>query len=131
VKDDPWRYLRVSVSRAKEFFKFWPTTDSGRASNFVRMLSFGLFLPFLVAGVVLTMLRPLPESAPGRSSALLLLSVAALYSLIHLLTWTLVRYRLPLDAVTMPFVGVSIVALFSRLRARASSPEAHVSASAS
>ena len=38
----------------------------------------------------------------------LLLGVAAIYALVHLLTWTLVRYRLPVDAVLVPFAGVAL-----------------------
>ena len=115
VRDDPQRYLLLSCSRAKEYFRFWPAPDSGRTSNYVRMLSFGLALPLLLAGVALTFTRRGGE-AHVLSGATLLLLVATLYSVVHLLTWTLVRYRLPVDAITMPFVGVSLVALLSRLR---------------
>lgn len=112
VRDDPARYLRLSVSRAKEYFKFWPSPDSGLASNLARVLSFGLALPFLVSGVVLALARPTPGGPRG---ATLILLVAALYSLVHLATWTLVRYRLPVDAILMPFAALSIVSVFQRV----------------
>jgi Dolichyl-phosphate-mannose-protein mannosyltransferase len=114
VKDDPERYIRLSVSRAKEYFKFWPTADSGTASNYLRVLSFGLALPFLVLGLILALTRRADEARPDTSGAMLLLLVAGVYSVVHLLTWTLVRYRLPVDAIMMPFVGVAIVFVYQR-----------------
>ncbi|MGE0461418.1 MAG: glycosyltransferase family 39 protein [Vicinamibacterales bacterium] len=120
VTDDPVRYVRLSMSRAVEYFKFWPTPESGFASNALRLLSFGLLLPFLVSGIAIAFVHggDAPERKPG---AVLLLLVAALYTLIHLLTWTLVRYRLPVDAMTMPFAGMALAAAVARL-GRASDP---------
>jgi hypothetical protein len=119
VKADPVRYARVSVSRAREFFKFWPSADSGRLSNVVRVLSFGVLLPLIAIGIAMVFPGRRGEYRRGASGALLLVSVAAVYSLAHLLTWTLVRYRLPVDALLMPVAGVAVVALVSRLRALA------------
>ena len=115
VSDDPIRYIRLSISRASEFFRFWPSADSGLASNAVRILSFGLLLPFLASGIIiaLTSGRSLGRSVPGAG---LLLMVAGAYTLVHLLTWTLIRYRLPVDAMVIPFAGVSLAAAWSRLR---------------
>jgi len=111
VRDDPWRYLRLSLSRAKEYFKFWPSSDSGRASNYARVLSFGLMLPFLAAGMVLALVRSTGEERRHAPGASLLLLVAALYTLVHLATWTLIRYRLPVDAILIPFAALSITAV--------------------
>lgn len=116
VTDDPVRYVRLSMSRAVEYFKFWPTPESGLASNALRLLSFGLLLPLLVSGIAIALVHggETPERTPG---AVLLLLVAALYTLIHLLTWTLVRYRLPVDAMAMPFAGMALAAALARLGA--------------
>jgi len=118
VTDDPARYIRLSMSRATEFFKFWPSADSGLASNAVRMLSFGLLLPLFASGVAIafTMARGASPRVPG---AALLLLVAGAYALVHLLTWTLIRYRLPVDAMVIPFAGVSLAAAWTRLRGAA------------
>src|SRR5207244_2379820 len=51
VKDDPIRYAVLSLSRTKDYFEFWPSPDSGVLSNVSRVLSFGLYLPFMVYGV--------------------------------------------------------------------------------
>jgi hypothetical protein len=53
----------------------------------------------------------------------LLLGVAGVYTTVHVLTWTLVRYRLPVDAVLMPFAALAMVRLRDQIcvPARASS----------
>jgi hypothetical protein len=43
--------------------------------------------------------------------------VAALYTAIHLLSWALIRYRLPVDAVMVIFAGSAVVDIGERLRA--------------
>jgi hypothetical protein len=110
VSDDQVRYLLLSLSRVKEYMKFWPSEESGRLSNLARVLSFGICLPFLVWGCVLVWRQAVgPLSPEARAGVGLLAGIAVVYSLIHLLTWTLVRYRLPIDAVLMPFIGLSMV----------------------
>ena len=116
VRDDPVRYLRLSISRAKEYFKFWPSPGSSRTSNYARVMSFGLVVPFLIAGVFLALARQKGGGRRGTPGITLLLLVAALYSLVHLATWALVRYRLPVDAILMPFVALSMVSGFHRIR---------------
>jgi len=116
VVEDPTRYLLLSISRAAEYFKFWPSQGSGALSNFVRVVSFGLCLPFLLSGVLIALVRlhRREENAEPhyRSAAVLLLLVSGTYCLIHLLTWTLIRYRLPVDAILMPFAALSMVSLY-------------------
>jgi hypothetical protein len=114
VRTEPWRYVRLSISRLKEYFKFWPTSDSSASSNFARAFSFGLLVPFLLCGLVLSF-AGVRAVGQRRVGAVLLVSIAGLYSLVHVLTWTLVRYRLPVDAITMPFAAVALVSLFERV----------------
>ena len=70
---------RWRLSRAEEYFKFWPSPHSGLLNNWARVLSFGLCLPFMVLGVVLSL-----GDARRRPGAGLLLVVTATYTLIHL-----------------------------------------------
>jgi hypothetical protein len=116
VAADPVRYARVSLSRAREFFKFWPSGDSGLASNLVRVGSFGLLLPLLLAGLAIVSAGRRSEYRHGAPGAFLLVCLAAVYTVVHLLTWTLVRYRLPIDAISMPIAGVAVVTLVAWLR---------------
>lgn len=116
VLDDSGRYVLLSLSRVKDYFQFWPSADSSPTSNVVRLLSFGLYLPFMIYGMVVTVLRRKDVATGQRSPALLLILFVALYSLLHLLTWALIRYRLPVDAVLMPFAAVGLLALFQSFR---------------
>lgn len=119
ILDDPMRYLLLSFSRTREYFKFWPSPDSSWLSNIARVGSFGVLLPFMLYGLWLgirLMLRP--QHALQRPAILLLLLFAAVYSSIHLLTWALIRYRLPVDAVLILFAALSMSDLLQRLDGR-------------
>jgi 4-amino-4-deoxy-L-arabinose transferase-like glycosyltransferase len=100
---DPKRYLRLTLDKTLEYFKFWPSSESGRMSNLVRVLSFGLYLPFMLVGLFLSFSR-------WRSFAVLYLFIV-IHTAIHLLSWPAPRYRLPVDAVLMVFAGLAVLAL--------------------
>lgn len=109
VVDDPGRYALLSLSRVKTYFMFWPSSDSLALSNVVRVLSFGVALPFMLWGLALGLGR-------WRSWSLLYLFVL-IYTGIHLLSWALVRYRLPVDAVLLVFAAAALEDLRRRLPA--------------
>jgi len=119
VADDPRRFALLSLSRSKEYFKFWPTKTSGLASNLTRVFSFGIYLPLFLSGLVLAALRFRRNGDQDNGATLLLLLLSTLYTGIHLLSWTLVRYRLPVDALMMPFGGLGLVCLVDWARSRA------------
>ena len=100
---DPQRYLRLTLSKAAVQFKFWFEADASWDSNLLRFLSFGLYLPFFVAGLAFSL-------RDWRRSTLIYLFVAA-FNLLHILTWSAIRYRLPVDAVLMPYAGLALIAL--------------------
>jgi len=109
IAGDPIRYLKLSISRIPAYFTFWPSPESGLLSNLSRMASFGLFLPFMVYGLFLAMnKRQMRIISYIRNPITLLILFVLFYTLIHLLTWTLIRYRLPVDAVLIIFAGYSI-----------------------
>jgi hypothetical protein len=125
VTHDPIRYVKLSISRIPAYFKFWPEADSGLLSNLARVGSFGLFLPFMLYGLI----RPLV--ATGRPPVRQLLSFPLLllylfiiiYSAIHILTWTQVRYRIPIDTVLVIFSALAVADLIeyvTQLNARRS-----------
>lgn len=120
VLADPWRYLRLSVSRIPAYFMFWPAQASSLPSNIVRVLSFGVALPFMLLGTGLWLRagqRGAPRRNPSLANGLLLLSFAVVYTLIHLLSWSLIRYRLPVDAVLLVFAGYGLAVTLGRLQA--------------
>jgi len=122
VTRDPGRYLWLSLSRVKEYFKFWPSSSSGAISNIARAGSFGLLLPFMVLGLAVAPGRSRAEDgrqepaelgvSGGRLSGVVLLYlVTGVYTLMHLLSWSLIRYRLPVDAVLMVFAAAGALFL--------------------
>jgi hypothetical protein len=137
VLDDPSRYLLLSLSRVPIYFQFWPAPQSTALSNVSRLLSFGLFLPFMLYGLILSVVdarrsqftaRADPTAQAGLLNepardlrqaylALLWLFMAS-YTLAHLLSWANVRYRLPVDAVWILFAGYALDDLLRRLAAR-------------
>jgi hypothetical protein len=141
VADDPGRYLLLSLSRIPVYFQFWPTPDSTRLSNVSRLLSFGLFLPFMLYGLVRAIRDagkdgPLSSAPAGQADtpdpslrartelrlaylALFLLFIVV-YTAIHLASWANVRYRLPVDAFLILFAAYGLDHLLRRLALRRS-----------
>ncbi len=118
VIDDPLRYILLSLNRAKDYFVFWPSADSDLISNLSRLLSFTLFLPFMIYGVVLALANRSPiGKITWHSPVVLLLAYCLGYTAMHMLTWTLIRYRLPVDAVMIIFAGLAIIHLTNRIPA--------------
>jgi hypothetical protein len=116
VLDDPARYALLSLSRTREYFKFWPSADSSLISNVSRVGSFGLFLPLMLYGLILAGVRSVRSiDEAWRARVWLLLSFIALYTLMHLLTWALIRYRLPMDAFLLLFAAYGVDDLLQRL----------------
>lgn len=109
VTDDPGRFVLLSVSRLVDFFKFWPTPESGTLSNISRVGSFGISLPFVIFGFWVEWRHAWRnQSSNGRRAILLLAAFALLYTLIHLASWTLIRYRLPVDVILLIFAALGI-----------------------
>lgn len=110
IADEPGRYLLLSLSRVGDYFEFWPTRDSGLEFNLGRLLSFTLFLPFMGYGLWLS-------RGDWRRYMLIYLFIG-FYSTLHIMTWAMTRYRLPVDAVLLLFAALGIADLASRLAAR-------------
>jgi hypothetical protein len=128
VLADPGRYLLLSLSRVRDYFEFWPTSDSSLVFNLGRVLSFGIFLPFMLFGIWLAVRQtragpPVQPAAEVAASPVgLALLFMAFYSLLHILTWAMSRYRLPVDAVALPFAALALHDIWRRYVATASDP---------
>lgn len=110
IADDPVRFLRLSGSRAASYFWLLPSSASTPLSNIARVLSFALYLPFMLYGLVLSRQR-------WRACMPLYLYVVV-DAIVHLSTWAAPRYRLPSDALLIVFAGLALVDLAARLRRR-------------
>ena len=113
VRDDPARYVRLSMSRIREYFRFWPSSEAGTLSNLARVGSFGVCLPLMLYGVGLAWARRSRDGVHRRGLVLLGLWAAG-YTAIHLLTWTLIRYRLPVDTVMLVFAALGLLEIGKR-----------------
>jgi hypothetical protein len=123
VLANPLRYASLTITRFPAFFEFWPSGDSSLVSNITRVLSFGLALPFMLIGFFLWLLAQLrkqrfwPElgellRAPGSLLVLFILCNSGVY----LLSWAMIRYRLPQDAVGLIFAAFGVSGLIKTLK---------------
>jgi 4-amino-4-deoxy-L-arabinose transferase-like glycosyltransferase len=101
VLKDPIRILLLSLDRIPIFFNFWYSSASNLSSNLMRVLSFGLYLPLFISGLVFS-------RSKWKKLSLLYLFILV-FSLLHIFSWASIRYRLPIDAVLMAFAGLAIV----------------------
>lgn len=107
IVDEPERYALLSLSRVADFFMFWPAAETPLINNIGRVLSFGLFLPFMIYGLWLS-------RCDWRRYWFLYLYMG-FYTMLHLLTWAMIRYRLPVDAVLLLFAALAVLQLGERL----------------
>jgi hypothetical protein len=123
VLADPGRYLLLSMSRIPDYFEFWPTSDTTLLNNLGRVGSIGVLLPVLLAGIVIAVRSAGPKAQGGwRNFSTTPLAMTLLfmlvYSLLHIFTWAMPRYRLPVDAVGIAFAALALDALVLALRKR-------------
>jgi len=124
VRADPWRYVRLSLSRIDDHFIFWPKSDSSLLSNITRVASIGLALPFMLFGAGLWLFNSWRLATGKLISRLwavllqpgsLLLLFFLVYVGVHLLSWAGIRYRLPADAVMLVFAAHSFYSLLIKV----------------
>lgn len=116
VLNDPVRFMLLSLSRIEEYVRFWPSRDSGLLSNISRVCSFGIFLPFMLWGLIVSIKHfRSPSYARQRSQLFIIYLFFVVYTFIHLLSWTLIRYRLPIDGFLVIFAALGIDDVIWRL----------------
>jgi hypothetical protein len=114
IRDDPLRYLRLCGSRIRAYFEFWPAPDTTLLHSIGRVISYGLLLPFMLYGLYLCLRGR--QGSLYRSGLNLLYLFALFYPLVHILTWAMVRYRLPVDALGLIFASRALEDLYVRGR---------------
>lgn len=110
VVHEPARIAILTFSKAMDQLRFWPSPQSGWLSNLMRVLSFGIYLPFMLAGLILS-LRRWHDYLP-------IYAIVIILNVVHMLTWPAARYRLPADAMMMILAALAVVALYDCLTAR-------------
>jgi 4-amino-4-deoxy-L-arabinose transferase-like glycosyltransferase len=104
---DPGRFFLLTLSRVKFFFTFWPTADTGLINNLGRVFSFGIMLPFMLAGLYLSRSR--------WRQALPLYLFVVIHLGVYLVSWVMIRYRIPVDAILLIFAAAALTAITERL----------------
>lgn len=100
ILTDPGRFALLTLSRVKYFFTFWPTTDSSLSSNLGRVLSTGILVPFMLVGLAL--------SIPRWKLVLPLYLFLVVHLSVYLISWVMIRYRIPADTVLLIFAGLAL-----------------------
>ena len=113
VLAEPGRYLMLSLSRIPIYFEFWPAGETSFINNIGRVGSFGIFLPFMIYGMWLALRLSVVEEKRKWSQfftrpVALLVGFMAFYSALHIFTWAMPRYRLPVDAAALPFAAIAL-----------------------
>jgi len=107
---DPWNFVLLTVTRLREFFVFWPTADSSYQANLLRVLSFGLIVPFTLYGIVAN-LRRFADLAP-------IYLFFVVHTGIYAVTWTMVRYRVPMDPFFILFAAYTLLQIYETISQR-------------
>ena len=81
----------------------------------MRILSFGIYLPFFIYGLALSF-------RDARRFSMIYL-FAFVFSGIHIFIWASIRYRLPIDAILMPLAAMALLDLQARLRVLTRNPQ--------
>ena len=110
ILDDPKRFLLLSLSRLDDYFWILPSANSSLASNLGRMLSYPLYLPFMLFGLYL--------SRHNWRQCLPIYLYILFEGALCIFTWAGPRYRLPSDALLMVFAGLAVMTAVHRLQAR-------------
>jgi len=107
VLANPGDFMMLTLTRLREFFLFWPTEDSTLAANVLRVGSFGVIVPFALYGFIIN-LRRFQELAP-------IYLFFLVHTGIYAVTWTMIRYRVPLDPFFILFAAHTLSLLYHRL----------------
>jgi 4-amino-4-deoxy-L-arabinose transferase-like glycosyltransferase len=106
----PGRFALLTISRVKYFFTFWPTADSSLLSNVARVLSFGIMWPFMLYGLYL--------SRPKWRLCLPLYLFLAIHLGVYLVSWVMIRYRIPADTILLVFAGLALATIGRTIQRR-------------
>jgi 4-amino-4-deoxy-L-arabinose transferase-like glycosyltransferase len=110
VLDDPGHFVMLTLTRLRELFKFWPTPDSSLLANLMRVFSFGLLWPVALAGILFSYRRWL--------ALLPIWLFIFIHTGIYASSWTMIRYRVPLDTLFIIFAALAVVAVWDELMIR-------------
>ena len=110
MADDPARTARFMVAKAGLLFKLTPSNEINRRYALVSLLSYGVLVPFMVIGAVLS-LRHWPLTWP-------LLLWVVMGSASGILVFAGIRLRMRIEPILLLFAAVGVIELVQWLWAR-------------
>ena len=110
MADDPGRTARFMVAKAGLLFKLTPSNEINRRYALVSLLSYGVLVPFMVIGAILS-LRRWPLTWP-------LLLWVVLGSASGILVFAGIRLRMRIEPILLLFAAVGVVELVQWLWSR-------------
>ena len=110
MADDPARTVRFMMAKAGLLFKLTPSNEINRRYALVSLLSYGVLVPFMVLGAVLS-LRRWPLTWP-------LLLWVVLGSASGILVFAGIRLRMRIEPILLLFAAVGVVELVQWLWSR-------------
>lgn len=132
IRENPGRFLRLTLSKALAFWALYPqpvTEDRPRLGaggldleKLASILSYGVLLPLALFGLYRSLRRgtsPLavPTEYPPRDLlAPLVLLLALMYTGVHAVVLSKVRFRLPLDPLVILYGAAGLTVLWDYLR---------------
>lgn len=113
IKANPEKFSELLGRRLVHFWRLYPLM-AYKWQKYAAMATSGVYIPLCFIGIILS-IREFKKTS-------LLISMFATYSLVHMIFFSMLRYRVPLDPYVIIFAGYSISlaysALISKLRAR-------------
>jgi len=103
---NPWRSIRLAWAKVRAFWGFYPE-DAGRAEKWIGLCSYGPVLGLALWGTYVGRDR-------WRDELLFYLFFAA-FSLVHMIFFGHVRFRLPMDPFLIVLAGGGLVSLGRRI----------------
>jgi 4-amino-4-deoxy-L-arabinose transferase-like glycosyltransferase len=105
IRENPGRFLRLSAVRLGELWKLYsPRVPLWQ--NLLTIGSFGLALPFAVLHVARRGWR--------RGAAMLFVILIASQSAVHIVFWSVIRYRMPIEPLVLALAAAGFAWLFDR-----------------
>lgn len=113
IRQDLDRYPKILWKNFKRFWQFYPNTPDGApVSKTMRFVlaglgSYGALFPFFIGGAILGLRRFRVLAA--------LYGFIAFFTLFHIIIFTMMRYRVPMDPIILGFAVMGILAVADRM----------------
>jgi 4-amino-4-deoxy-L-arabinose transferase-like glycosyltransferase len=106
IKENPYKFLHLIRLRFVHFWRLYPMM-AYKWQKYAAMATSGVYIPLCFLGIILS-IREFKKTS-------LLLALFATYTAVHLVFFSMIRYRVPIDTFIMIFAAYAIQAGYKRL----------------